>query len=189
MEQSVQSPAIDLSIDELFEGRFDPSVVESAAAAAIQRELKSGPPHVSISVTDDDALRDLNRDFRGLDKPTDVLSFGSADATLGSVNQDDDGFVTAPDQTPTLGDIVISYDMASRQAQTAARPVEHELALLATHGVLHLLGFDHATPADEAVMFGKTNEILTEVLGPDAMPVTPVMDALDDISPASGTGT
>ena len=46
-----------------------------------------------------------------------------------------------------------------------------------------------ATPADEAVMFGKTNEILTEVLGPDAMPVTPVMDALDDISPASGTGT
>ena len=153
MEQSVQSPAIDLSVDELFETRFDPSVVESAAATAIRRELKAGPPHVSISVTDDAALRELNRDFRGLDKPTDVLSFGSAEATLGSVNQDDDGFVTAPDQTPTLGDIVISFDMASRQADSAGRPVEHELALLAAHGVLHLLGFDHATPADEAVMF------------------------------------
>jgi probable rRNA maturation factor len=137
-------------------------------------------------VTGDAELKRLNRDFRGLDRPTDVLSFGSADAIEGDVKEDDDGFVTPPDQTPTLGDVVISFDRAARQAETAGRPVEHELALLAAHGVLHLLGFDHANAADEAVMFGKTDEILTEVLGPDAMPVTPVMDALDDVAPASG---
>ncbi|MCH8223930.1 MAG: rRNA maturation RNase YbeY [Chloroflexi bacterium] len=186
MEQSVQTPVIDLGIDEPFEHRFDQAVVKSAAAAAIRRELKSGPPRVSITVTDDAELQRLNRDFRGLDRPTDVLAFGSADALDGDVRQEDDGFPTPPDQTPTLGDVVISFDQAARQAETAGRPVEHELALLATHGVLHLLGFDHANAADEATMFGKTDEILAEVLGHDAMPVTPVIDALDDAPPAAG---
>ncbi len=189
MEQSVQTPAVDLSVEEPFDHRFDRAVVESAAAAAIRRELKSGPPHVSITVTDDGELQRLNRDFRGLDTPTDVLSFGSTEAIEGAVKEEEDGFVTPPGQTPTLGDVVISFDQAARQAETAGRPVEHELALLAAHGVLHLLGFNHANAADETVMFGKTDEILTEVLGPDAMPVTPVMEALDDIAPASGTGT
>ena len=193
MEQSVQTPVIDLSVDEPFEHRFDQAVVESAAAAAIRRELirlgRTGPAHVSITVTDDSELQRLNRDFRGLDKPTDVLAFGSVDALDGDVNQAGDGFPTPPGQTPTLGDVIISFDQAARQAETAGRPVEHELALLATHGVLHLLGFDHANATDEAVMFGKTDEILAEVLGRDAMPVTPVMDALDDVSPAAGTGT
>ena len=193
MEQSVQTPVIDFSVDEPFEHRFDHCLVESAAAAAIRRELirprMTGPAHVSITVTDDSELQRLNRDFRGLDKPTDVLAFGSVDALDGDVNRAGDGFPTPPGQTPTLGDVVISFDQAARQAETAGRPVEHELALLATHGVLHLLGFDHANLADEAVMFGKTDEILAEVLGRNAMPVTPVMDALDDVSPAAGTGT
>ena len=187
MEQPVQTPAVDLSVDEPFERRFDQSVVKSAGAATIRRALKSGPAHVSITVTDDTELQRLNRDFRGLDRPTDVLSFGSADAVGGDVEDDGSGFVTPPGQTPTLGDVIISFDQAARQAETAGRPIEHELALLAAHGVLHLLGFDHANAGDEAVMFARTNEILTEVLGPDAMPVTPVMGALDHVAPASGT--
>ncbi len=186
MEQPVQTPAVDLSVDEPFEHRFDQAVVESAGAAAIRRALKSGPAHVSIIVTDDAELQRLNRDFRGLDRATDVLSFGSANAFSGDVKDDGDGFVTPPGQTATLGDVIISFDRAARQAAIAGRPIEHELALLAAHGVLHLLGFDHANAVDEAAMFARTNEILTEVLGPDAMPVTPVMDTLDDVAPASG---
>lgn len=189
MEQSVKTPSIDLIVDEQFATRFDQSVIESAGTAAIRRELKSGPSHVSITITDGAELRRLNRDFRGLDKPTDVLSFGSADAVEGAIKENDDGFPAPPDQTPTLGDVVISFEQAARQAETAGRPIEHELALLAVHGILHLLGFDHASSGDEAVMFAKTDEILTEVLGAAAMPITPVMDALDDVAPASGTGT
>ena len=77
-------------------------MVESAAAVAIRRELmrlgRTGPAHVSITVTDDSELQRLNRDFRGLDKPTDVLAFGSVDALDGDVNQAGDGLGSGSSQ-------------------------------------------------------------------------------------------
>lgn len=109
---------------------------------------------------------------------TDVLSFATAPADNGEVREDQGEFVMPPSIRPALGDIVMSYPQARRQAEAAGRPVEHEIALLTAHGVLHLLGYDHANPEDERVMFSKTDDILAEVLGPEAVPMIPVLDEI-----------
>ncbi|NQW16132.1 MAG: rRNA maturation RNase YbeY [Chloroflexi bacterium] len=167
---------------------FDVAPVESAATESIARELVEGPNEVTISITSDEELRRLNLQFRGVDKPTDVLSFGSDDASNGTVPASDPDFVTGPDEMPSLGEIIISFDQAKLQADVAKRPVEHELALLATHGVLHLLGFDHADAETERDMFSRTDRILEAVLGPEAMPIMPVMDSLDDMAATAKVG-
>ncbi len=95
-------------------------------AATICEEVAEGRPFTCL-VTDDRELRRLNREFRGQDEPTDVLSFPPADPG------------------PELGEIAISVQRAAEQARRFGHPVEHEIAILLLHGVLHLLGMDHET--------------------------------------------
>ncbi len=182
------TPIVHISIDEEFEEMFEVARVESAATEAILRELVEGPNEATLSITNDEELRRLNLQFRGVDKPTDVLSFGSDEASNGTVPASDPEFVSGPDESPSLGEVIISFDQAKLQADVAGRPVEHELALLAAHGILHLLGFDHADADSQRVMFGRTDRILEAVLGADAMPIMPVMDSLDDIAAAPMVG-
>ena len=115
---------------------------------------------VTLVITDDETQRRLNRTYRGVDAATDVLSFPTQDA----VNPD-----PAPAELPPeladelghyLGDIVIALPYALRQAERYANTLSAELRLLAVHGVLHLLGYDHATPDDERAMVQFQNEIL-----------------------------
>ena len=167
---------VEVTIDAAYVDEFDEEVIEATAVAAVKRERVSGPSHVSVSVTGDEEVRSLNRDFRNTDRTTDVLSFGNNSADNGVVSAD--AFPTPPGEEAPLGDIVISYPQADRQAAAAGRPVEHELALLTAHGVLHLLGFDHATSRGEGRMFSKTDAILREILGPDAVPMIPVLGDL-----------
>ena len=96
---------------------------------------------VALRVTDTRTVRQLNRRFRGEDAATDVLSF----------NTDFDG-LRRPDGSAELGEIVIALPVAARGAKERNVSVEHELALLAVHGTLHLLGFDHETPSEDARM-------------------------------------
>ncbi len=97
---------------------------------------------ISLLITDDETVRELNRNFRGKDKATDVLSF--------PMGEDD-----------MLGDIVISADTAKRQAAEAGIPLERETAFLYIHGMLHLLGYDHETgPEEEREMFALQEDIL-----------------------------
>lgn len=97
---------------------------------------------ISLLITDDATIHQLNRDYRKVDKATDVLSFP----------MDEDGM---------LGDIAISLDTAKRQADDAEIGLDREVAFLFTHGLLHLLGYDHETsPEDEAEMFALQEEIL-----------------------------
>jgi probable rRNA maturation factor len=182
------SPLVHISVDEEFDEMFELAPVKSAATEAILHELVEGPSEATVSITSDEELQRLNFQFRGADKPTDVLSFGSEDASNGTVPVSDPDFVSGPDESPSLGEVIISFDQAKIQADIADRPVEHELALLATHGVLHLLGFDHADADTERDMFGRTDRILEAVLGADAMPIMPVMDSLDDIAAAAKVG-
>jgi probable rRNA maturation factor len=182
------SPLVHISVDEEFDEMFELAPVESAASEAIARELVKGPNEATISITNDAELQRLNLQFRGADKPTDMLSFGSEDAHNGTVPTSDPEFISGPDESPSLGEVIISFDQAKRQADIAGRPVEHELALLATHGILHLLGFDHADAVTERDMFARTDRILEAVLGADAMPIMPVMDSLDDIAAAEKVG-
>lgn len=99
-------------------------------------------------LTDDATIQELNRTYRGLDRPTDVLSFAQRE-----------GEGSRPDD-PVLGDIVISVERAEEQAGAYGHSLAREVGFLAVHGCLHLLGWDHEEPADEAAMMAKTEEIL-----------------------------
>ena len=113
--------------------------VLKAARTAAKCEKKSGS--VSLLFTDDEAIHTLNREFRQVDKPTDVLSFPS----------DEPGF---------FGDIAISVPCAVRQAGEYGHSIEREIAFLTVHAMLHLFGYDHIEPADEEVMRHRQREIL-----------------------------
>ena len=110
---------------------------------------------VTILLTDDDTLRALNRQFADEDKVTDVLAFGS-----GTV------FPEGVAAAETLGDIAISTPQARRQAAAAGHSEDREVAMLTAHGVLHLLGYDHAEPDEEREMTGITTAILEKAFQP-----------------------
>ena len=116
---------------------------------------------MSLLITNDDTVRSLNAQFRGLDEVTDVLSF-SADHPGHwegeSEPPEDTGgidFVLPPGEPSPLGEVIVSYPQAQRQAEERGAPLEHELALLVVHGVLHLTGHDHLDPEETALMQAK----------------------------------
>ncbi len=109
--------------------------------------LQMPKAEVSILLTDDKEIRILNRDYRQTDKPTDVLSFSMLEG---------EGARFAGD---VLGDIVLSITTASRQAREAKRPLLDEATMLVAHGLLHLLGWDHATPAEDRKMRARTDDL------------------------------
>jgi probable rRNA maturation factor len=107
-----------------------------------------------LTLTGDEDLREYNRRYRGLDETTDVLAFPAQDQPL------DQRFHPPPGTEHWLGDIIIALPRARRQAREAGHQVNDEVRLLAVHGFLHLLGYDHAEPAEEAAMTALTNRIL-----------------------------
>ena len=107
-----------------------------------------------LTLTGDDHLREYNRRYRGLDETTDVLAFAARE------QPSDQRFKPPPGTENWLGDIVISLPQARRQAQEARHPVDAEVRMLAVHGFLHLLGYDHARVDEEAAMTALTNRIL-----------------------------
>lgn len=110
---------------------------------------------VSVLLTDDAEIRQLNRDYRGIDAPTDVLAFAMREGEDNDINP------------ILLGDLVISLETAARQASTNGGlsgilgNLETEAALLAVHGVLHLLGYDHQTREEATTMFEKQKTIFS----------------------------
>ena len=116
--------------------------------------LAEGRPEgeVTLLVTDDEAVAAYNQQYRDVEGPTDVLSFAAQEPTP--------GFVSAPEMAAYLGDIVIALPFTRRQAAALDRTLIAELRLLAVHGVLHLLGYDHAEPEEEAIMWAKQDAIL-----------------------------
>lgn len=109
---------------------------------------------VSILMTDDAEMQTLNRRWRDLDKPTDVLSFPSDDPEI-------------PGQPKHLGDIAVGFETAFRDAQAMNRPFEAHIAHLLIHGFLHLVGYDHIDPEDAAVMEPLETKILAGLGWPD----------------------
>ena len=102
---------------------------------------------ITLVLTGDSQLHELNRDYLGVDAPTDVLSFPASE--------------TDPDTgTPYLGDILLSLPRADKQARAAGHPLADEAQLLVVHGVLHLLGHDHGTAREKAKMWKAQAEIL-----------------------------
>jgi probable rRNA maturation factor len=132
----------------------------------LRREAKSllvildlGAAELSIILTDDGAIRQLNRDFRGKDAPTDVLSFPQVDGAFDGSLPARNPITDAPSPLP-LGDIVISVDTARRQAAALRQPAADRLRTLLIHGLLHLLGYDHERSSSAARrMFAREREL------------------------------
>lgn len=106
---------------------------------------------VSITLVDNDEIQVLNREHRGLDQPTDVLSFSQLEG---------EELAEVPDGPLMLGDLVISLERCAEQAEEYGHSFERELGFLVAHGMLHLLGMDHQTAEEEAAMMASTEEIL-----------------------------
>jgi len=117
-----------------FRAEVDEGNLHSVAAEVLSQEGVEEEAELSLIITDDEAVRELNRRFRGVDAPTDVLAFGM---------EAEEPFVSAPESPPYLGDVVISYQRALAQAEELGHAVAEELKLLVIHGILHLLGYDH----------------------------------------------
>ena len=132
------------------------SLVQRAIEAAAQQAAASAEgAEVAIVLTDDSGIRTLNRDWRGIDKPTNVLSFPAVHAPAGG-------------STPRmLGDIAIAYEITRREAESENKPFAHHLSHLAVHGFLHLVGYDHETDADAERMESLERIILASLGVPD----------------------
>ncbi len=136
---------------------FPEHLLERAAQAALKHESESLDSELSIVLTDDARLQELNRDYLGIDAPTDVLSFPASE--------------TDPETGARyIGDILISIPRAQSQSNAAGHPVESEVQLLVVHGVLHLLGHDHSEPEEKSRMWKAQAEIL-ETLGLGAIQI------------------
>ncbi|HEX2947300.1 MAG TPA: rRNA maturation RNase YbeY [Clostridia bacterium] len=113
----------------------------------------------NILLTDDGVIKSINNQFRNIDKSTDVLSFPMADMKEGKLLSET-GDYDPDEELLLLGDIVISMETASRQAEEYGHSFERELAFLTAHGVFHLLGYDHMEKDEETVMLSKQEAIL-----------------------------
>jgi probable rRNA maturation factor len=118
----------------------------------IERVERVERVELSIALVSDAVIRELNRDYRRKDKPTDVLAFPMNDPPAGG------GPLTAP-VSGLLGDVILSVETARRQAEANSRPLLAELTMLLAHGLLHLLGYDHQTDAEEREMTALTREL------------------------------
>ncbi|MEG1559307.1 MAG: rRNA maturation RNase YbeY [Clostridia bacterium] len=125
-------------------------LIEEVAEFTLLHESAKGD--VNIAIVDDESIRRMNRDFRGVDDITDVLSFPSIDSESGFFPMD--GF---------LGDIAINLNRAGEQALAFNHSIEREIAFLTVHGMLHLLGYDHEKQEDEFEMFALQDDILSEI--------------------------
>lgn len=137
--------------------KFPAKLLERAARAALEHQSAPLDSDLTVVLTDDKRIQGLNRDYLGIDAPTDVLSFPASqiDPETGS---------------PYLGDILISLPYAAKSAERAGHPLEAEVQLLVVHGVLHLLGHDHAKVREKARMWKAQAEIL-QTLGLGAIKI------------------
>lgn len=132
---------------------LESALLERAARFTLELEPDSprgavpAEADITIVLTDDAQMHELNREFLGVDAPTDVLSFPSDESD--------------PETGATyLGDILISIPRAAQQAQAGGHPLEAEVQLLVVHGVLHLLGYDHAEAEEKAIMWAEQAKVL-----------------------------
>ena len=154
----MSEPIIQIQIDEEYQGLVEADWLASIVRQTLEFEHVSVPAEVSLVITGQDTVRQLNRDYRDRDEPTDVLSFALTE-TRGRKRK----FALPPDGVLRLGDVIISYPRAATQAAERGDPTDREVALLVVHGVLHLLGYDHMKPDEEKIMQAKERAALERV--------------------------
>ena len=149
----------------IFAQAIEHAHLRKAARAAFKSAGGQGGGALTVMVTDDDQIRDLNRIYRRVDAPTDVLAFGevaTASRALGGTGEAD-GFKAPTEEAKYWGDIIISYPRALEQAALYGHPPQEELALLVVHGTLHLMGYDHEQADDKEKMWGAQHSALVRL--------------------------
>jgi len=126
-------------------------ILKKITKAINKHELIKGKHFISFIIVDNEEIQKINKQYRGIDRPTDVITFAAIDDEEGD---------TIPEE---LGDIFISWEKVVEQAREYGHSVLREFAFLATHGMLHALGYDHQNKTDEELMFGIQEEILTKL--------------------------
>lgn len=140
---------VQVTVQEPFEAYLSAEWLEGVAREALVAESVKDA-ELGVLITDDETVRGLNRQYAGKDKATDVLSF--------SLREGEE--FASPDGVLRLGEVIISYPTAERQAREASRPLNEEVAHLLVHGILHLLGYDHSEPEEERVMRAREEAVL-----------------------------
>ena len=146
---------LDLQIDESFQDSIAEKWLRKAVEETLDAHGIESLVELGLVITDDQVVQELNQSYRGLDATTDVLAFA-----LWEQSQE---FATPPDGILHLGEVLISYPQAERQAREQGHPLEQELALLAIHGVLHLLGYDDEDPDGEQKMRAMEEKLLASI--------------------------
>jgi len=150
---------IGIHVEEKFRGLVDGGWVKKIVRQVLKTEGVATPYEVSLVFTDSETVKQLNRDYRGVDEPTDVLAF-----YMLPQKEADDSFALPPDGVTRLGEVIISYPQATEQAKEQGHSTERELTLLVIHGILHLTGYDHEEPEEESKMRERERELLKRYL-------------------------
>ena len=130
--------------------------LEKVCLKSLQYEEFNEDCEISLSIVTNDEIHDINKQFRNIDSPTDVLSFPQLTFEEGEeADVNENGEIV-------LGDIIISIDRAKEQAEEYGHSLKRELAFLSVHSMLHLMGYDHMVPEEEEYMFRRQKEILIE---------------------------
>ena len=138
---------ITVVIPDEYKDHLSDELLYSAVEAVLLEGKLPDFPSVTVLITDDEQIRELNQRYRGIDKSTDVLAFGT-------------DFLDPDLDARYLGDVVISYPQARSQAKSRGHKIEEEVQLLVIHGTLHLLGYDHDTEARKSEMWSLQSSIL-----------------------------
>jgi probable rRNA maturation factor len=142
------------------EAEAEAIIFRAIEAAAGMVDADTGDAELAVMLTDDAGIRTLNQNWRGIDKPTNVLSFPAVQPPSGH----------EPDDTDTprmLGDIAIAYETTRREADDEGKPFPHHLSHLSVHGFLHLVGYDHEKDGEAEVMEALERDILATLGIPD----------------------
>jgi len=146
---------VDVQVAQDVQPEFGRKLIRQVVTRALQKERLEASTEVGVLLTTDEEVHRLNKEYRGVDRTTDVLSF--------SLEDEDEMFHPPPEGVRWLGEVVVSYPQAVRQAAEYGHSVEREVAFLTVHGVLHLLGYDHEQPEGEATMTRRQEEVLSSL--------------------------
>ncbi len=140
--------------DLLMDNSLKIMVQELLKVAADYEKIDTKLTELSLSFVDIKTIHKINKEYRNIDRPTDVISFALNDEIDGELK------IIGGDEKNYIGDILICVDIAKKQALEYNHSFEREVGFLAVHGFLHLLGYNHELPEEEKIMFGKQKEIL-----------------------------
>ena len=139
-------------------------LIRRSCNAVLDFEHFDGPAEISVTFVDNNRIHELNRETRGIDRPTDVLSYPMVDwarpADFDAIDEDDDDIFNPDSGELLLGDIVLNQDRIASQAAEYGHPERRELAFLVAHSMLHLFGYDHMEDEERIEMERRQKEIL-----------------------------